>query len=603
MVTLTVYTVDAETDKPVPAFTLDGKTVNVSIIVLPSSAPPPSGGNAQSMVDILAGDPNNAPLGPQDAPDKQATLSPAFSPYGGYLSDVARIYRVPVEGLTLDLGVVGGNTSGWWIGVIPAESDVYEFAPLLFWVDADLYQGIYGYRKDLSSLAREVLEKRAKAKAELVKLSPEWGGSLTAVPWPVLQMVHNYVENALPPKDARLAAYWVNDLSWAVLDFAIPAREFDLLVDRYGAIHAIIEEIPWPDIPHFETCAQGLPFYVGKDGDVYSMTNWRLCVPTFSDYFPRSDNQIRMDMATLWLAGPNFALIIECIIKHIQDAEAALKKKARIMKIVGLVAPILIMPSPATIIAAITDAAAQSFLKNSKWYVSALFDLATGAAMALLGGGVSLGGWEQDLIKSVWDKSIDLVKLVVQSGNIENAKQLADDAAKLGELNAQPKEAAALAAAGEVLGSMSEEQTAMLFKAVQEGASFPEFVQMILETKNLPPVLLPWLAWCLGHSGMGIILAGVFALAKEIGALMGSAWGGMGAVDPQGDVTLPLIGEAQAAGVSVPAGTVALLNGDNPAFPQQPVTAGGAVAGATSIGGTVALLTAIGYGVSKGLIR
>lgn len=606
MATLTVRTVDAETDKPVAAFNIDGKLVNVSLIVLPVSIPAASASTAQSMVEILAADANNAPLGPADASDKQATLSAGFSPYGGYLAGVARIYRIPGEGLSIDLGVVSGDLAGWWCGVIPAENTVYDFMPLLFFVNADTDQSIYGFKKDLSALAREVLEKRAKAKTELAKLAPEWGGSLTAVPWPVLQMVHNYVENALGAQDQGLAAYWINDLSWAVMDFAIPAREFGLLVERYARIRAILGEVPYPDIPHFGGCAEGLPFAVGKDGDVYSVTNWRLCVPSFSAYFDgKTDNEIRTDLGGIWLAGENFALIVECIVKHIQSAEESLKRKIRIMKVVSYLAPILILPSPATIISTISDVAGQTFLKNAKWYVSLAFDLAKGLVMSLLGvpGAGVEGGWETDAVKGAFDKALDFAKQVSLAGLSIDAKKLAKDASILAELNDELKASAVLNAAAEILGSMSEDQVAALFKAVQNGASYADFVQMILESKNLPPILIPWLSWCIGVTGMGVLLAQLFDLAREIGGLLGSAWGSLPTTDPQADVTLPLVGIAADAGVTVPQGTVAILNGSEEAYPQQPMNTVSGAKAAASVTGTLALIATLTYSVVKGIIR
>lgn len=603
MVTLTVHALDAETDSPIGAFALDGAAVNVSLVILPVSLPSPGGSIANEMLAAIAEDPNNGPLAVGGPDDKAVTGTPAFSQYAGYLAGQPRIYRIPDEGLELDLGLVTGDTGGWWIGVIPAENAVYEFEPIVFFVAETTSVGIYGYKHDLSSLAREVLVKRAKAKAELAKLAPEWGGSVTSVPWAVLSMVHNYVENGLGAQDPRLQEHWINQFSWAVMDFAVPAREFDLLVERWHRIFLILGTIPYPDLAYFSDCAEGIPVTIGKNGKPLTITNYRLCVPSFSEYFPREDDQIRVDLATVWLAGGNFDLIVECIVKHIANTAARMEKKARIMKIVSLVAPILIMPNPATIIVTIADVAAQEWLKNQEWYVSAIFNLAVGAVVTLLGGGVAVGaGFESELIKNLWEGSMKLVQQVIASGGAQDVAQLAKDAAKLAELNGQPKEAGALYAAAEVLGSMSEAEVAALFKAVNEGASFMEFIQMILQTKDLPPPLIPWLAWCVGHSGMGVLLAGVFDLAKQIGALLNSAWAGMGAVNPQADVTFPLVEAANAGGVEIPADTLAVLNGDNPAFPQQAVSAS-PVGGAVAFAGTGALIAAIGYLVNVGTIK
>lgn len=605
MVTLTVRALDAETDAPIGAFALDGVTVNVSIVVLPVALPSPGGSTASQMLAALAEDSNNGPLAVGGPDDKPVTGTPNFAQYSGYLAGLPRIYRIPDIGLELDLGLVVGDTGGWWIGVLPAAgNDAYEFEPVLFFVAEDLEVGVYGYKRDLTPLAREVLSLRAKAKAELAKLAPEWGGSVTSVPWAVLSMVHNYVENGLGAKDPRLQEHWINQFSWAVMDFAVPAREFDLLVERWHRIFLILGTIPYPDLAYFSDCAEGIPVTIGKNGAPLTITNYRLCVPSFSEYFPREDDQIRVDLAVVWLAGGNFDLIVACIVKHIANTAARMEKKARMLKIISVVAPILIMPNPATIITTVANLAAQEYLKNQEWYVSVIFNLAVGAAVTLLGGGVAVGaGLETELIKGVWEGSMKLVQQVIASGGATDVAQLAKDTAKLAELNGQPKEQGALEAAAEVLGSMSETEVAALFKAVNEGASFQVFIQMILETKTLPPPLIPWLAWCVGHSGMGVLLAGVFELAKQIGALLNSAWAGMGTVNPQDDVTFPLVAAANAGGVEIPAETLSVLNGDNPAFPQQAAPPGAGVGGAIAFGGTAAFIAAIGYLAKVGILR
>lgn len=606
MVTLTVQAIDAETDKAIGPFVHNGQTVNLCLVVLPVGGTPlPTADDALAAIAALESDPNNAPI-PVGGPEQKPVIgTPGFADFAPSLG--AQPFIVRVDGLlSLDLGSLSASVQGWWVGVIPVESDAYEFEPLVAFIEGDDDLTIYGYRHDLSPLAREVAEKRAAAKRELDKLGPQWGGVGAPIPSVVVDMVHAYIENSLPPKDPRLAAYWINDLSWAVMDFAIPAREFDLLVDRYAVLVGIVGEVPWPDLPYFERCALGVPLTMGKDGKPLTPLNWRICVPTFSDYFPREANQIRTDVGGLWLA--NLGMVFACVVKKIQEKIKEAEKSAKFWKVAGFALSIIFLPNPATIISSIVDEVKSWLLKNacaspedqSKWFCNPALtvglDWASGQVTALVTGGYVAGAFEGLTVK-VFGMATQYVAKALELQGTLDLVEAAKAAEQLAALDGEMQAANALGAVAAIGENVTAED---LLKLAQEGASFEAFVAKALGLDTMPPALLPFLVWCIGVTGTGILLRSIFELAKEIGALLGDLWANVPSVDPQNDITFPMLNAAEAAGVAVPQSVNDLANGLYGAYPQQAVTAAGS---AVSAGGTVLGLAGIGYLVLKGIVR
>jgi len=543
MTLLAITLVDAETDLPLSLLE-DGR--RPSLLILPVIAPPPSGDAAVQAVNSLLADPANGPIGPGDPPDKPVVGTSDFpAAFFAQLAGQPRIVRIdPPPAGPIDLGIPADGQGGWWVALVPPGTDIWEFSSTLLFVEAatDFEEwAITAFRRDLSALGREVLEMRAAAKAEIAIQAPSWGGSETQVPGAVWDMVHAYLENSFPPKDPRLAGFWINDLSWAVLDFAIPAREFDLLVERYTRVRTILADVPFPEIPGFERCAYGIPVTLSKEGFPLTILNPRLFVPSFSGYFPRKDHQIKTDLGLLWLA--NLQAIFECVVARLQKKMEEAEKTRKFWQVTSLIVPLLILPTPATFLSVITDAAAMTFLQNANPYLLQAIGLAQGAVLSLLGGGVSVPGIE-GLSGKAFEKGVDVLKGLVAAQGIEALQAVAKDAAALQAL-----------------------------------------VTNMSGVSSIPPELAPFIAWCLRVGVLDVLLAALFgAIAAD----------DPNAVSPQGAFTVPLVGSAQTAGIPISPSLAALVNGEDPDFPAA-VPSSSTTANVIAGGSTIGLFGLAGY--------
>lgn len=541
--TLVISAVDAETDDPVLPFVYDGKKVAFSVLVLAVKAG--LSGDLIGALTSLAGEPANGPIGLVEPADKGVVGTAEFgSVFFPYLADNPRIYRTENGFLSLSLNPTA-DTAGWIIAPVPLLLPDYDIEPVYTAVDAVAGEARVPftlYKKDLTPLAREVLEKRAAARPQLELLKKEWGGESPVV-W---DMVHNFVENTLPPKDERLAKYWINDYSWTVIDEAFPARQFDLLVERYDRMRAILAEVPFPDLPYFEKCALYMPITVGIDGVLpLSPLNHRLFVPVFSAYFPRTDAQIKTDLGALWMV--NLPTIFDCVVKKLTEAVKQAQKTAKFWKIAGNLVSLVLLPTPASIFAGVSDTASYLFLQNkcsggadqtgicNPVYLQA-YNAAIGLLSGLASGGEALTGL--GVSGDAYEKAVGFLKEKIAGIGVEELKEIAKDAEKL--------------------------------KALVEGT---------LGTDEIPPELKLFLTWCLRVSILDVLIANI------LGSLIG------GDVDPQEMITGPLVGDAAAAGFAASDSLLALVNGDDPDFPAQtpfpvvPVVAAGAgVAGLGVLG-------------------
>lgn len=578
MVTLTVYAVDGETDKALGAFDYNGQTVNASVVVLPVGTPLPTLAQAAAACKAIAA--NNPPLAVNGPADVQMVGSPGLAASGLVLAGQARIYRVPAGGVDIVLGALNG-VQGWYVGVLPQSTAVYEFAPAVSFYTTNDVLGIYAYRKDLSAVAKEVIAYRAIIKKQLAQMCPQWGGTLIGntvadCPQFIMDLVLHYLLNTVPPQDPRLQAYWGDGWAlWAIADFAIPARDFAAMLDRYARMQAIIEEVPWPDLPYFKRCAMGTVITLDKAGRPLVLGNWRLYSSTFTSYWAgRSDVQIRRDLGALWLG--NLGDIVRCIIEKVAEKEKDLKRAGKFWFIAHLAMAALSFGTPlipAQIVAgAIGDPkGAYEFFKaifydNSKPLYQNLINIVTLAVDVATGGTVPL--------ELVLKAAVQYAKQAAAQMVAPKLADLLNAAAQLAALGKDTQAAALLAGAGGIAQGIADDPALAqaLLDLVASGGTFAQFVQKALGLDNIPPVLLPFIIWCISVSGFGMVLQQAFELAKTVAALLGQLWD-IPPVNPQTDVTYPLIGAANAAGVVVPPGTLALAQGANPDYPQQLVAA------------------------------
>lgn len=159
------------------------------------------------------------------------------------------------------------------------------------------------------------------------------------------EQAHAAMENQLPPRDPRLRAMWINQLSWGVIDLGIPPEDWPTLIEYYQQMRRIFGSIPFPTIEGkdwFERCARGIPITVSKAGVNMPVANFRLYSKTHTDYFPRSDEQIEKDLAARLLM--NNPAIMRCIVHKVKQKVKELERTQRTMSWAALGATFLLAP-------------------------------------------------------------------------------------------------------------------------------------------------------------------------------------------------------------------------------------------------------------------
>lgn len=156
---------------------------------------------------------------------------------------------------------------------------------------------------------------------------------------------HAAMENQLPPRDPRLRAMWINELSWGVIDLGIPPGDWPALIQYYQQMRRIFGSIPFPTIEGkdwFARCARGIPLTVSKAGVNMPVANFRLYSKTYTDYFPRSDERIEKDLAARLLM--NNPAIMRCIVHKVKQKVKELERTQRTMSWAALGATFLLAP-------------------------------------------------------------------------------------------------------------------------------------------------------------------------------------------------------------------------------------------------------------------
>lgn len=530
--TLQISAVNAETSDFIELLKVNGVNEFSFSVLIAAVSGEISGSDLLASIDALAKESSNGPIPVGGPADKAVTGAPGDEALFSKLTDNPRIYKVPGTLSITENGSV--DTVGWYVIAVPQEVDDFDISPSYSFVkkvNGAANVPFTFYSKDLTSTAREVLRLRGLAKIFKDGVEAQWGGQSTAT-W---NMVFNYVLNTLWPWQDEKLASMQPDIVWAILDFSLPARDFDLLIANWLQMRAILADVPWPDIPFFQRCAEGVPITVGLQEQPLTVGDYSLYAPSRSAYFPRTDRQIKTDLGMLWLS--NLGGIFECVVKKVEEKIADAKKSEKMWHILADVVPLFLFPFPQQILAAITDIASYTFLKNVNPLIAAGFNLALSTLFGLAGGGAAIPGYE--FTSKILDKAIEILKQKLASIGLDELKEAAKDADKL--------------------------------KDIMQGT---------LGLGELPPVLKPFITWCLRVSVLDVFLAGVYSALLEQ------------PVDPQETITQPLIDDATAAGVPVSSSLLALVNGEDSDFPvQQPSHTVAIVAG--TVGGAGAIV--LGY--------
>jgi hypothetical protein len=385
---------------------------------------------------------------------------------------------------------------------------------------------LIGCPPGVEALVCEVAERQGYFQDVLAAAAAAWGGVSSFA----IDQAHAAVES-YAPKDARLARHWAGELSWAVADREIPPKDWPIAIRNLEQLLAIYSEIPFPaiaDTDWFSRCAFGTPIWRSKDGKPLSAANFRLYSPTHSDFFPRSDRAIRVELAARYIL--NIAAIVDCIDHKFRKRLREVQRTARAMSTLGLGVAFLLGPiAGATGIGnAITEMATYAYA-----------NLGQSSSELQAGGNVVSDG-----VLSGTEPGIDLL---VAAGLTAIVARLGRDADPRVSATAQAAVPGAVrAVAGDAqAGALAEGATDAV--SLQGAASFgvtlairllvssmravgarsaQEFKEIALEVGNLEPEIHAFVLWCADQ----LLIDSLYQAAEEELAREGTP--GVLTVDP-----------------------------------------------------------------------
>lgn len=191
------------------------------------------------------------------------------------------------------------------------------------------------------SLVCEIADKQAFFLDTYEMLNKAWNGPSAFT----FGLAHSEMENFKLPKDARLKARWINQLSWGITDISIPPGDWAELLHNYETLMGVFNQIPFPELAGkdwFMRCARAIPLWRSRDGEPLSITNFKLYSPTWSDYFPREPRQIRLDLAMRYAV--NFPTIGRCIEHKLRKKLREVERSQRAFAMMGLATAFLLGP-------------------------------------------------------------------------------------------------------------------------------------------------------------------------------------------------------------------------------------------------------------------
>ena len=149
----------------------------------------------------------------------------------------------------------------------------------------------------------------------------------------------------VPLDHPKLAAHR-DTFSWWVGDLGIPPKDWPDLVARFEQTMTIFDMIPFPAYPGIEDlflrCARGVPIGQGKAAENLPITSPRLYSSTWSDYFPRTDKQIRKDMAFAYSAA--MLSIFACMAHKIKQKVKETQRTLKTMSIISFATVMMNLP-------------------------------------------------------------------------------------------------------------------------------------------------------------------------------------------------------------------------------------------------------------------
>jgi len=347
-------------------------------------------------------------------------------------------------------------------------------------------------------------------------------------------------------------------------DFSIPPKDWPRLIKNLDQAAKVFNSIPFPRLPGAEDlwirCARGIPLWNGM-----SVANPKLYV---SDYFPREDRKIEVDMATQYLI--NIPAIGRCIEHRIKQKAKDIERSARAWRLMGLATTFMLAPiaggsAPSLIVTELAEFG----------YQMATGNVVPGAVSAVATGGVSLAsaGLSADALEKLIAGGLQLLmeqygedldprvqKAITAAAPKAVSAGVTDLMSGTTTVSSTPQSGAADFISLQGLGSAA---AAMAVKFVANTISATgvrgvgDFKKLLLGLQDLPVLMTPFIIWAIKT----LLLDKLFEAAAQMAEQEQQAAGApppapgdrpVGDLDMGGDVIDPLVERAEGEGVDVP---------------------------------------------------
>lgn len=370
----------------------------------------------------------------------------------------------------------------------------------------------------------EISERQYRMADQLSLLNQEWGGQSSFT----LDQAHAYLENLdNGPKDPRLKEYWIGDISWGLMDLAIPPLDWPALLEGRRAMRRVLDGVPFPEIGGsdvFRRCAIALPIWTAEDGAEYGPNTFRLFAPSFSSYWPRSDQQMRQDLAARWLMG--LMPIIMCVMDKFAAKAKDVERSRKAWGMIGSIASICLAPltGGAGLVTLFTEAG-QIIASEYGLPLGGEVGQGVGAAGLVLGGEPGAQGLLTDsltkILGSLLPEDINPLARDLALKAVPKIVDIALDQFSVGSAGGALVEGGAPS----ILGLISLEglTTGILGQAIGflvgvikgTGATkVAHFYEQVMDLQNLPAKMVPLMLWILKVLFLDVIMA---AAAQEAG--------------------------------------------------------------------------------------
>ncbi len=409
-------------------------------------------------------------------------------------------------------------------------------------------------------LVCEVGEKQVIFAEEHAVQMEKWGAGRGFA----LRMSHARLRE-LPVRDARLERYF-NYKSYGVADLGIPPTDWPDIARNEAQMARVLSTVPWPVFSgpakkigeYFKACTLAVPIIDGTDGAGLAPNDWRLYAPTWSDFFPRDDRQIRFDLAARWII--NMKPVLGCIEHRIRKKAREIERSAKAFSTMGLITAMTLSPMLGPIGAAsvmvtegITHLQLVNDLKLSEEVEAGLAHSSMLDGTEINAKGLLAAVLSTYLATNLAERTDDMnpiVRSLIMEAVPDLATDVVDDLLAQVGLGADPIGGTIPVDAGaQSFAAFSAIGTTVVkliagWVRLQGIKEVQDFTGIMMGLRNLQEEVIPFYIWC-----MRTLFLDKFyeAVAEESGIDL----------DAERDIVAPLVEQAERAGVEVPASALA----------------------------------------------